>query len=105
MAEKHPRVSVVIDNHNYGRFLPEAIDSVLAQDFPAGEVVDSAFHVRVARIMAAEDEGVVLPVAVGRDQLVDGYGLPQRRRRAESRRRRKGQGRQEIDGYILGRHT
>ncbi|MBI5881666.1 MAG: glycosyltransferase [Elusimicrobia bacterium] len=41
MSEKRksaPRVSVVIDNHNYGRFLPEAIDSVLAQDFPAREV-------------------------------------------------------------------
>ncbi|MFA6315895.1 MAG: glycosyltransferase [Elusimicrobiota bacterium] len=33
-----PRVSVVIDNHNYGRFLSAAVDSVLAQDFPANEV-------------------------------------------------------------------
>jgi glycosyltransferase involved in cell wall biosynthesis len=29
-----PRVSVVIDNHNYGRFLGEALDSVLAQGLP-----------------------------------------------------------------------
>lgn len=28
------KVSVVIDNHNYGRFLRECVDSVLSQDFP-----------------------------------------------------------------------
>lgn len=33
-----PKVSVVIDNYNYGRFLGEAIDSVLGQDYPAGRV-------------------------------------------------------------------
>ena len=33
-----PYFSVVIDNFNYGRFLAQAIDSVLGQDFPAGEV-------------------------------------------------------------------
>ena len=33
-----PYFSVVIDNFNYGRFLAQAIDSALAQDFPAGEV-------------------------------------------------------------------
>lgn len=33
-----PHVSVVIDNHNYGRYLGGTIDSVLAQDFPASEV-------------------------------------------------------------------
>ena len=33
-----PRVSVVIDNFNYGRFLPQALDSVLAQDLPASEL-------------------------------------------------------------------
>lgn len=33
-----PFFSVVIDNYNYGRFLAECLDSVLAQDFPAGEV-------------------------------------------------------------------
>ncbi len=33
-----PYFSVVIDNFNYGRFLAQAIESVLGQDFPAGEV-------------------------------------------------------------------
>lgn len=33
-----PRVSVLIDNHNYGRFLGEAIDSVLAQGLPESEL-------------------------------------------------------------------
>ncbi len=33
-----PRVSVVIDNHNYGRFLREALDSVLRQGFKDDEV-------------------------------------------------------------------
>ncbi|MBI4248220.1 MAG: glycosyltransferase family 2 protein [Elusimicrobia bacterium] len=32
-----PLFSVVIDNYNYGRFLGEAIESVLAQEFPSGE--------------------------------------------------------------------
>lgn len=33
-----PRVSVVIDNYNYGRFLPQALDSVLSQDFPSQDL-------------------------------------------------------------------
>ncbi len=33
------RVSVVINNHNYGRFLRDAIDSALAQTYPDTEVV------------------------------------------------------------------
>ena len=33
------RVSVVIDNYNYARFLPRAIDSALAQTWPQVEVV------------------------------------------------------------------
>ncbi len=33
-----PYVSVVIDNHNYGRYLGQAVESVLAQDFPSGDV-------------------------------------------------------------------
>lgn len=33
-----PKVSVVIDNHNYGRFLGETLDSVLAQGFAGADV-------------------------------------------------------------------
>jgi glycosyltransferase involved in cell wall biosynthesis len=33
-----PRVSVIITSYNYGRFVGEAVDSVLAQDFPAEEL-------------------------------------------------------------------
>lgn len=33
-----PFFSVVIDNHNYGRFLAQAVESVLGQDFSAREV-------------------------------------------------------------------
>jgi len=35
---KHPRVTALIDTYNQERFLAEAIGSVLAQDFPAGEM-------------------------------------------------------------------
>jgi glycosyltransferase involved in cell wall biosynthesis len=33
-----PRVSVLVNNHNYGRFLGAALQSVLDQDFPADQV-------------------------------------------------------------------
>jgi len=33
-----PIVTVLIDTYNYGRFIEEAIDSVLAQDFPAAQM-------------------------------------------------------------------
>ena len=33
-----PRVSVVIDTYDYARFLPACIESVLTQDFPAGDM-------------------------------------------------------------------
>lgn len=34
-----PRVSVVVDNYNYGKFLPAALDSILSQGVPAEIVV------------------------------------------------------------------
>jgi glycosyltransferase involved in cell wall biosynthesis len=41
-----PRVSVLVNNHNYGRFLGAALKSVLDQDYPSGRfeiiVVDDA---------------------------------------------------------------
>jgi glycosyltransferase involved in cell wall biosynthesis len=35
---KEPRVTVLIDTYNYGRFIEEAIESVLSQDFPVDQV-------------------------------------------------------------------
>ncbi|MDE2509478.1 MAG: glycosyltransferase, partial [Elusimicrobia bacterium] len=34
-----PKISVVIDNYNYGRFLGDAIQSVLEQDYSDWECV------------------------------------------------------------------
>ena len=34
-----PSVSAVIPNYNYGRFLPEAVESVLAQTYPCREII------------------------------------------------------------------
>ena len=38
---KSPKISVCIDSYNYGRFLPEAIESVLAQSFRDFEIIIS----------------------------------------------------------------
>lgn len=34
-----PLISVIINNYNYGRFLPEAIESALAQTYPHKEII------------------------------------------------------------------
>jgi len=39
MTRYPPKISIVINNYNYGRFLGEAIDSVLNQDCPAWEII------------------------------------------------------------------
>ena len=36
-----PKISVLIPTYNYARYLPEAIDSVLAQDFEDYELIVS----------------------------------------------------------------
>lgn len=58
-----PKVSVCIDSFNYGRFLPEAIDSVLAQTFGDFEIViaddcstDDSFA--IAQRYAAQDSRI-----------------------------------------------
>ena len=39
MTQSRPLVTVLINNYNYGRFLPQAIDSALNQTYPNVEVV------------------------------------------------------------------
>jgi glycosyltransferase involved in cell wall biosynthesis len=57
------RVSVVVDNHNYERFLRDAIDSALAQEHPDAEVivVDDG-STDGSRAVIAEYSGDVRPV-------------------------------------------
>jgi len=38
-ADAAPRVSIVVNNYNYARYLPEAVDSALAQDWGNVEVI------------------------------------------------------------------
>jgi len=58
-----PKVSVCIDSFNYGRFLPEAIESVLGQSFQNFEVIisddcstDDSFA--IARLYAEKDDRI-----------------------------------------------
>lgn len=39
MTGRRPTVSIVITNHNYGCFLPAALQSVLEQSYPAFEII------------------------------------------------------------------
>jgi len=51
--QPHPKISVLIPTYNYARFLPEAIESVLAQDFQDFEllVVDDASSDNTAEVV------------------------------------------------------
>ena len=63
-AATTPKISVCIDSFNYGRFLPEAIDSVLAQTFADFEVIilddcstDDSFE--IAKQYAERDRRII----------------------------------------------
>lgn len=77
-------ISVVIDNYNYGRFLPEALESALAQDLPAG-----SFEVVVVDDGSTDDSRRVLERYQGRVRAVfqenRGYGTALSRGVAEAK--------------------
>ena len=63
-----PKVSVCIDSYNYGRFLPEAIESVLSQSFGDFELIiaddcSTDNSIEIARNYAARDKRIVVVVA------------------------------------------
>ena len=39
MHSQSPLASIIVNNYNYGRFLPDAIESALAQSYPRVEVI------------------------------------------------------------------
>ncbi|MDE2313074.1 MAG: glycosyltransferase family 2 protein, partial [Elusimicrobia bacterium] len=57
------KISAVINNYNYGRYLPRAVESVLAQDFPADQmeiiIVDDGSTDDSAERAAAYGERVI----------------------------------------------
>jgi glycosyltransferase involved in cell wall biosynthesis len=63
-----PKVSVCVDSFNYGRFLPETIESVLKQSFQDFELIISDDcsndgSIEIARNYAAKDKRIVVEVA------------------------------------------
>src|SRR5437588_6245972 len=63
-----PKISVCIDSFNYGRFLPEAIESVLKQSFQDFELIigddcSNDDSVEIARNYAAKDKRIVIELA------------------------------------------
>ena len=59
---RRPLVSVVVPTYNYGRFLPEALESVLAQDYPRMEIVvvdDGSTDETRAIVAPFVDRGVI----------------------------------------------
>ena len=70
-----PKVSVCIDSFNYGRFLPEAIESVLNQSFQDFELIigddcSNDGSLEIARKYAARDERIVVEAAPGNRGMV-----------------------------------
>jgi hypothetical protein len=59
----HPRVSVLIPNYNYARFLPEAIDSVLAQDF-------TDFELLISDDASTDDSAEIMRASAARDPRI-----------------------------------
>lgn len=65
-----PPVSIIIDSYNYGRFLPEAIDSALNQNYPRLEVVvvDDGSTDNSAEIIASYGNRIVPVLQENRGQ-------------------------------------
>lgn len=74
-----PKVSVLIINYNYGRFLSEAVESVLAQDFPGETEVlvvdDGSTDDSAERIKPYLDRVSWLPKPNGGQVSAFNYGL------------------------------
>ncbi|MDE3066736.1 MAG: glycosyltransferase [Verrucomicrobiota bacterium] len=67
---KAPLVSIVIDSYNYARFLPEAIDSALNQNYPRTEVVvvDDGSTDHSAEVIAGYGDRIVPVLQENRGQ-------------------------------------
>jgi glycosyltransferase involved in cell wall biosynthesis len=77
-----PFVSVLIDTYNHERFIEEAIESVLSQDFPAAEreilVVDDGSTDRTAEILAKFGSKIrILRKANGGQASAFNHGIPE----------------------------
>lgn len=70
-----PKVSVCIDSFNYGRFLPEAIESVLKQSFQDFELIigddcSSDDSLQIARNYAGKDSRIVIDAAAANRGMI-----------------------------------
>jgi hypothetical protein len=48
-----PLASILINNYNYGRFLGQAIDSALSQDYPSKEILVGGPPTNLAKSLSA----------------------------------------------------